>query len=455
MAVGARPQTGVAEVPGRVVGLLERAQHERAERDPSVPGASACGAPPPGRSPPRAPPPGRGTSGRAAAVWGPRARPAAPPAARSARARGARARGTDRGCRGRRAARRRLRWRRSSGSRSGDGTPSARAARSRPARRCSSKLNSGSSDSTVSAPARSRSRASAPAAARATAERLRPRLLRALLAGEDPIDAVVVQARVGADQRAVEGAAADPPVLTELELDGHRQTVGAGHQRAGVAGERVREHRLDRPGDVDAGGPAPGLAVQRAALGDVGADVGDVHPDPVQRRPPTVSAEIASSKSRALAGSIVKVASERRSRRSPGDREAAPRRRRAPPARAPAETRGAGRGRASSASITSRALSGRPIRRSTRGPEPRARGPGRARCPRPAHPPPPPRADPTTIRGRGPPPAGHAGGVLAGEHPLGGQEATAAARAPPHRCPRPRAEPSRESLAPRRGPSLT
>ena len=40
VAVGARVQAGVAEVPGRVVGLLERAQHERAERDPPTPGAT-------------------------------------------------------------------------------------------------------------------------------------------------------------------------------------------------------------------------------------------------------------------------------------------------------------------------------------------------------------------------------------------------------------------------------
>ncbi len=85
------------------------------------------------------------------------------------------------------------------------------------------------------------------------------------------------------------------------------------------------------------------LAVERRALGHVRGDVGDVHPHAdrtgsavagataVARSPRSPladavalgvdgSAEIASSKSRALAGSIVNVGSARRSRRSPGSR---------------------------------------------------------------------------------------------------------------------------------------
>ena len=38
---------------------------------------------------------------------------------------------------------------------------------------------------------------------------------------------------------------------------------GAGDERAGVVGERLGQHRLDRPGDVDARGAAVGLAVDR------------------------------------------------------------------------------------------------------------------------------------------------------------------------------------------------
>src|SRR3954454_3828858 len=82
-----------------------------------------------------------------------------------------------------------------------------------------SKANSGSTDSMASAPRLSRRAWSALGAAPAAAsgcgprsrrrprgrERLRPRLLRLLGAGEDPVHAVVVQALVGADEGAIEG----------------------------------------------------------------------------------------------------------------------------------------------------------------------------------------------------------------------------------------------------------
>src|SRR3954447_16899552 len=79
-----------------------------------------------------------------------------------------------------------------------------------------SKANSGSDPSICSAPRVSRRRWSAAGAARAAAgdlrpgtprggEGLAPRRLGGLRAGEDPVDAVVVQPRVGADHRAVEG----------------------------------------------------------------------------------------------------------------------------------------------------------------------------------------------------------------------------------------------------------
>ena len=95
------------------------------------------------------------------------------------------------------------------------------------------------------------------------------------------------------------------------------------------------------------------------------------------RQPPSSSteADIASSKSRALAGSIVNVASERRSRRpaSSISESAACRASRSTagsnPRRRPRST--------SSASITSRATSGRPSRRATTArppPPPRPRG---------------------------------------------------------------------------------
>ena len=75
------------------------------------------------------------------------------------------------------------------------------------------------------------------------------------------------------------------------------------------------------------------------------------------------SAEIASSKSRALAGSIVNVGSSRRSRRSGAARRATALARRAPRAR-PRRRSARARPRSSiSASITSRATSGRPSTR--------------------------------------------------------------------------------------------
>jgi hypothetical protein len=68
---------------------------------------------------------------------------------------------------------------------------------------------------------------------RAAGERLRPRLLRVLVAGEEAIDAVVVQALVGADRRAMNGRL-DGLRAAQLELDGDRQAIDARPQRAGV-----------------------------------------------------------------------------------------------------------------------------------------------------------------------------------------------------------------------------
>ncbi len=68
-------------------------------------------------------------------------------------------------------------------------------------------------------------------------ERLGPRLLRALGGGEDAIDLLVVEALVRADQRAVERRAHDLGAV-ELELDGHgealarRARVSRRHSRA-------------------------------------------------------------------------------------------------------------------------------------------------------------------------------------------------------------------------------
>ncbi len=99
-------------------------------------------------------------------------------------------------------------------------------------------------------------------------------------AGEDLVQLVVVEADVGADAAAVE---ARPPRLhprPELDLGRHRQPLDPRRQAAGLAGERVRQHRLDRAGDVGAVAAPPRLLVEQRARLDVGGDVGDVDPDP-------------------------------------------------------------------------------------------------------------------------------------------------------------------------------
>src|SRR5436190_4551915 len=105
------------------------------------------------------------------------------------------------------------------------------------------------------------------------------RLVGALEAGEDAVDLVVVQARVGADARAVEGGTLHLRT-TQLEFDGDREPFDAGHERARVVGQRAREHRLHRAGHVDAGRAPVRLAVERIARAHVGRDVGDVDPHP-------------------------------------------------------------------------------------------------------------------------------------------------------------------------------
>ncbi len=111
------------------------------------------------------------------------------------------------------------------------------------------------------------------------AQRLGPRLLRLLLPGEDAVDLLVVEARVGADRRAVEGDASDDGAV-QLQLDRDREPVDVRPQRAGVVREPLRQHRLDLAGHVDGGRALERLAVDQVAGADVSGDVGDVDPDP-------------------------------------------------------------------------------------------------------------------------------------------------------------------------------
>ena len=272
-------------------------------------------------------------------------------------------------------------------------------------------------------------RASAAAAARAQRQRLAPT---ARAARSSPAKMrstpLVVQARVGADQRAVEGAAAHAPRRSSSS-----STVTASRSAPGISEQASLESACGSigstaPGHVHARrAPAPRLAVERAALAHVGADVGDVHPDParaVRRAPRPRSRRRSRGRS---AGSIVKVGSARRSRRSPARARGRPRRLRAPRARRPS-AKPRRRPRSSiSASITSRATSGRPMHAHDarpRAPRPRAWTSTRS----PASRPPPPAAGgpPTTLRAEPPRRPGVRAGVLArGEQPLGGEEAPA------------------------------
>ena len=92
--------------------------------------------------------------------------------------------------------------------------------------------------------------------------------------------------------------------------------VLAGDQRAGAVGQDLRQHRLDRAGHVDARRAAVGLAIDRRRRGARSADTSAMWTQTRTMPSPRSSALIASSKSRALAGSIVNVGRSRRSRRS-------------------------------------------------------------------------------------------------------------------------------------------
>ena len=216
--------------------------------------------------------------------------------------------------RARAAASRPPRWRRSSGARSGGGTRSARAPTTERTLPSRSKVNSGSSDSTTSAPVRSPLACSAAATLARGGERPGPWLAR------HPRRPRRCDPRGRSPGARPSGSASGRtrcarPSPRELELDRHRRPIRSRQQRAGVAREAVRQHRLDRARARTrwslAGaprGPASepsGTCARRRRCGPTRASC----------RPRARSAEIASSKSRALAGSIVKVGSSRRSRR--------------------------------------------------------------------------------------------------------------------------------------------
>ena len=159
-----------------------------------------------------------------------------------------------------------------------------------------------------------RAPSSAAATPRARRERLRPRLLGALGAGEDPVHLRVVEPRVRADQRAVEGGAHDVGAV-EVELDGDREAVLV---RARASRRRWRAPRAASARPCPArrrwsrAGRPRGRPPSRAARARRRRRCG---PRRASTPPSSRSALIASSKSRAVGGSIVNVGRSRRSLR--------------------------------------------------------------------------------------------------------------------------------------------
>ena len=88
-----------------------------------------------------------------------------------------------------------------------------------------------------------------------------------------PLRLPVGQARVRADDRAVERRLA-----MRRDLDRHAEAVHVRAKRAEVVGELVRQHRRDGTGHVGRERPARGAVVERRARADEPGDVGDVHP---------------------------------------------------------------------------------------------------------------------------------------------------------------------------------
>ena len=120
-----------------------------------------------------------------------------------------------------------------------------------------------------------------------------------LAAGEDPVDLPVVEPLVGADQRPIE-AAAPHPVAVDLHLDrDRRRGPGPGTSEQALLDSAVGQHRLDRARARTRscrGGTPPG---RRATAGARTPRRRRCAPRPAPSRRPVRAAEIASSKSRA------------------------------------------------------------------------------------------------------------------------------------------------------------
>ena len=109
-------------------------------------------------------------------------------------------------------------------------------------------------------------------------ERRRPRLPRLLLAGEDAVDALVVQTLVRADHRAIEGSRARPRRRAARARPSRPGARAPDTSEQASLDSASRQHRLDGARHVDARRAPARLDVDRRALGHVRAHVGDVHP---------------------------------------------------------------------------------------------------------------------------------------------------------------------------------
>ena len=97
-------------------------------------------------------------------------------------------------------------------------------------------------------------------------------------AGEDLVELLVVEPGVRADPASIEARGPRRAGRVETDLGGDRQPVHPRDEAACLVRERPRQHGLHRSRDVDAGRPAPGLGVKRAARPHVSRHVRDMDP---------------------------------------------------------------------------------------------------------------------------------------------------------------------------------
>ncbi len=89
------------------------------------------------------------------------------------------------------------------------------------------------------------------------------------------LDRIVGQPGRRAHDRALKAVPPLMPGGVDPQVHGEARPVGAWYQRAQIVGQRLRQHRHDAVGEIDRVATAERLAVERAAGGDIGADIGN------------------------------------------------------------------------------------------------------------------------------------------------------------------------------------